>query len=318
MNEALNEQEANRLFNEVSKAMQEDDTSKVSDLLAKEALEEEQPVEELPADEPEVTNDEDKEEDSPQPEEDAGKETDDEPDPLEELRTQLATLQKENQSLRSQAGRVPHVQRKLDEIDKKLKQLTASPSSQTSAKITPKVDELLKDVEDTDPALAKALKGALTTAIEGIDEEQRSREITYLQQLREEETKLHQQHEAQRLLEMYPNAPDVFASPHWAEWKKEQPDHILALAQSDNADAVALAFNLYAKAMQEKYPSAANNAAPEKSNEQANRVQEQRQRKQQTAANLNQSNVVAKDKGPTNPEALFAKFSEEIRKNVTG
>lgn len=310
--------DANKLFNDVSKAMQDDDTSKVSELLATEAPEDEEQLDvELPADEdlPEDEDDKDNDEsdDSP-PDDEAGKAKEDEEDPLAELRTQLASLQKENQSLRSQAGRVPHVQRKLDEIDKKLKLLSTSPSSQTSAKITPKVDELLKDVEETDPALAKALKGALTTAIEGIDEEQRSREIAHLTDLRAQEAKLHQETEAQRLLEMFPNAPEVFASPHWAEWKKNQPPHVQALAGADTADAVALAFDLYAKDMLAKHPVAAKK---EEVNEQANKVEEERLRKQKTAVNLDGNKLVAKDKGPQNPEALFAKFSEEIRKELT-
>lgn len=318
MTDVLNEQEATKLFNEVSQAMREDDTNKVSTLLATEAPDdEEQPDVDLPADdvdEPEVDDVED--DDSPPENDEAGKEDDedDEDDPLAELKAQLAAVQKENQSLRSQAGRVPHVQRKLDELDKKLKQLTASPSSQTSAKITPKVDELLKDIDDTDPTLAAALKGALTAAIEGIDEEHRSREIEHLTTLREAEAQAYQEQEAQRLLEMYPNAPEVFASPHWTAWKKEQPEHILKLAQSDNADAVALAFDLYAKAMTASHPDIAKSM---ENNEQASKVEEGRRKKQQRAANLDRPNVPAKDKGPTNPEALFAKFSEEIRKELT-
>lgn len=309
----------NKLFNEVSKAMQDDDINKISDLLAKESPDEEEqldtelPAEENTLDEPEVEDVEDEDEDSSPPKEEAGKETD---DPLAELRAQLAAVQKENQALRSQAGRVPHVQRKLDELDKKLAQLTASPSSQASAKITPKVDQLLKDIDETDPVLAKALKEVVATAVEGIDEEHRSREIESLRMLREQEGRAYQEAEAARLLEMYPMAPQVFTSPQWAAWKKEQPDHILKLAQSDNADAVALAFDLYAKDMQAKHPELV--PATQVGNEKANKVEEERQRKKQTAANLDRPNAPVKDKGPQNPEALFAKFSEEIRKEIYG
>lgn len=302
----------NKLFNDVSKAMQEDDSNKLSELLAQETPEEEEhPEQELPADEPEDEPAEEVEEESSEdsPPEEADK------DPLEDLRAQLAAMQKENQALRSQAGRVPHVQRKLDELDKKLAQLTASPSSQASAKITPKVDSLLKDIDETDPVLAKALREVVATAVEGIDEEHRSREIENLTALREQEARAYQEAEAQRLLEMYPMAPQVFQSPQWAEWKKEQPDHILKLAQSNNADAVALAFDLYAKDMQAKHPELAAQAG---GNDKANKVEEERQRKQRTAANLESANAPVKGKGPQNPEALFAKFSEEIRKELNG
>lgn len=317
----LSEQEANKLFNEVSKAVQEDDTNKVSNLLATETpddeIVEEIPDSDLPADdEPDGDEVKDEQDDSLDDNESADETADEvDDDPLKDLRDQLAVMQKENQALRSQAGRVPHVQRKLDELDKKLAQLTASPSSQTSAKITPKVDELLKDIEETDPALAKAMKDIVATAIDGIDEEHRSREIENLQSLREQEAKTYQQEEVNRLLEMYPDAPKVFASPQWTEWKNEQPDHILRLAQSDNADYVALAFDLYAKDMRAKYPELAEQA---QNAEQANKVEEVRRAKQQKAANLDRPNVPAKDKQPNNPEALFAKFSEEIRKDLHG
>ena len=312
-----------KLFQEVSKAMQEEDTLKVSELLAQETPdtdnEQEHPEDELPADEPEDDTEETSEEEESDneeeesPSEKTGKKDD---DPLAELRTQLAALQKENQSLRSQAGRVPHVQRKLDEMDKKLAQLMASPSSQASAKITPKVEQLLKDIDDTDPTLAKALKEVVATAVEGIDEEHRSREIENLRALREQEARAYQETEAQRLLQMYPMAPQVFASPQWAEWKKEQPDHVLKLAQASDADAVALAFELYARDMQAKYPET---VAPKlENNDEANRVEEERKRKKQTAANLDRGNAPLKDKGPADPAALFAKFSEEIRKELNG
>lgn len=315
-----NDFDPNKLFNDVTKAMQDDDSNKLSELLAQETPDEDEEQEhsedESLADEPEhdaeeTSEEEESVEDSPPKE--AGKEED---DPLEDLRAQLSALQKENQSLRSQAGRVPHVQRKLDELDKKLAQLMASPSSQASAKITPKVDSLLKDIDDTDPVLAKALREVVATAVEGIDEEHRSREIEYLRALREQEARAYQEAEAQRLLQMYPMAREVFTSPQWAEWKKEQPDHVLKLAQSSDADAVALAFELYARDMQAKYPDLV--APKRENNEEASRVEEERKRKKQTAANLDRSNAPLKDKGPTDPAALFAKFSEEIRKEIYG
>lgn len=314
----------NKLFNQVTKALQEDDSNKLSELLEEDTpLDEEQADDPLLEDAPEdedVGNEEEDEpevdepEGTPEPDEPPAKAGDDKEDPIADLRAQLTAMQRENQALKSQAGRVPHVQRRLDELDKKLSQLMAAPSSQASAKITPKVDELLKDVEDTDPTLASALKQALVTAVEGIDEEQRSREIENLKMLRQREEEAYQAEEAKRLLEMYPMAPEVFANPHWAAWKKEQPDHILKLATSNNADAVALALDLFARDMQARYPE----LAPKQADERANKVEEERQRKKQTAANVDRPNAPAKGRGPQNPEALFAKFSEEIRKEISG
>lgn len=326
----LTEKDSAKLFNEVSQAMQEDDSVKLSTLLAQETPEEEQPTQDPPEEEEQPEELEGKEENSPLTDEETGADdTEEEKEPTEaekqlaELRAQLEAAKRDNQALRSQAGRVPSIQRKLAEVDKKLAELTApTPSSQASTKIQPKVEKLLEGIKETDPALADSIAKALGVAIEGVDEELRTSQINNLKAEREQVTQDYLEEQRERLLSVYPNAPEVFASPHWAEWKKSQPAHVQALATSDSADAVAMAFELYAKAMVEKYPELNKEGSKETpastENEQAKKLEEARQRKKKDSVDMGTSRATARDKEPTDPLALFEKFSQEIAKELKG
>lgn len=335
--------DASKLFNDVSKAMQDDDgDNKLSELLAVETPEEEQPDEVLPdEDQPDDTEVKEEKEDSPleggdEPDDSSPDNKADKPEEKEptaeqkritELEEQLAAAKRAEQALRSQAGRVPSIQRKLDALDKKLESMkSASPSSQTSTKIKPKVDKLLEGVRDTDPVLADNIASAIAAAIEGVDEEMRTNTTETLSMLREQEANDYVEEQKERLLSMYPNAPQVFASPHWSEWKKSQPEHVLALAGSTSADAVAMAFDLYRKDMEAKYPELATTTPDKKETppsdpaavKKAEQLEQERLRKKKDAVNLDSSKSSARVKEPNDPNALFNKFFAEVTAEISG
>jgi hypothetical protein len=336
--------DANKLFNDVSKAMQDDDNGNtLSELLAQETPEEEEHLEEAETPDPEGEPKEEVEEKEKSPHEEEeelegsdsdkkadktkGKEKEQTPEEKQvaELREQLAAAQREAQALRSQAGRVPSLQRKMAELDKKLEELkAASPSSQTSTKIKPKVDKLLESLKETDPALAETFAAAIATAIEGVDEESRTREVETLTLLREQSHADYVEEQKQQLLSMYPNAPQVFASPHWAEWKKSQPQHILDLAGSSSAEAVAMAFDLYKKDMTAKYPElvqkesvAATQGDPE-AVKKAEQLEQERLKKKKNAVNIDTSKSSVRSDEPKDPNALFNKLFAEISAEISG
>lgn len=331
----LSREDAERLFNNVSKAVKDNDLEKLDSLYPSQAPDELEVEEEQPAvEEPESDSPDDQLQDEEQSPSDETDTDEDEPQgdapkvdkELAELRAQLDSMKKENHALKSQAGRVPHVQKRLRELDKKLEELqNASPSSQTSAKIKPKLDALLEGLKETDSQLADTIAKAIEEATNGVDETARAREIENLTFLRENEARTYQAAEAQRLIEMYPNAPEVFRSPHWSEWKNKQSEGVLALATSSNADDVARAFKLYADDMVAQYPdlskSAQNTAMKTEDPEaaaKAKKIEEERARKKQTAANIGSPNAAGKNALPDDPEALFKKFSEQLRKERTG
>lgn len=342
MTDDLSREDAERLFNSVSKAVKTNDLVELDSLYSNKPEEEEEVETPLEEENPEVKEpaeeqpeEAEEEETSPLPEDEseAGKpqkkkepETPAEQTELDKLKEQLESMKKENHALRSQAGRVPHVQKRLRELDKKLEELTkTSPSSQTSTKIKPKLDGLLEGIKETDPKLADAIAAAISEATNGVDEEIRSREIENLKFIRQQESSSYQAQEAERLLEMYPNAPQVFQSPHWAEWKKKQSDGVVGLAESSNADDVSRAFKMYAEDMQALYPELGKKPAEEAPKvqdpaalEKAKKIEEERARKKTTAANVATPSAAGKKSIPDDPEALFKKISEQLAKERRG
>lgn len=347
MTDALTEQDGNKLFNEISKAIQDNDSTKLSELTEQPAPlsnNEEQPspeqpevpTEETPSSE-ETTPAEGEETETSPLETPADKTADGTPegeeepevvDQLAKLKEQIEKLNKENHNLRSQAGRIPSVQKRIRELDKKLEELAnkqTSPSSQPSTKIKPEVDELLKGIKETDPDLAEAIASAITKATEGVAQEMDTRERETLKLLREQESMAYQEMEANRLLEMYPNAADVFRSDHFIKWKANQPDGIRALAESNSADEVAVAFEKYAKDMVAQYPELAASAATPaatpggtENSEQAKKIEAERQKRRATTANVSSPNASGKIPINDDPEALFEKHYKEIMKQISG
>lgn len=320
----LSQEEASKLFASVSKAMQSDDSTKLSELLTQETPIEEQPIEEeAPVETPELeeeteevdTSEDDKEEeDKSSDEDDKDKKSD---DPLEALRNEIAELRKAQQSASSQLGRVPSIQRRLSEYDKKLAELSKATSSQTSEKAKPEIEAALKDLEDTDPALASTLKTILGKALGSVDEEAHAREIANLQSARDREYADYVAEQKNILISKYPNVGEVFGSDHWQAWKKEQKQHILDLATSDNAEAVIMALDMYRADMLAKYPDL--NKKPEEKevvvvDERAQKIEEQRKQSQQRAANIDGGKTPARVKEPADPEALLKKFFDDIQK----
>lgn len=322
----LTDAEAQKIFREVQGAIKDNDTAKLDTLLTVESEEVETPVEvEVPAEEPEVETPENAENTPSEETEEGTTETVDttteEPEALVAMRKQLENLQKENHSLRSQAGRVPHVQRKLKELDEKLKELdkrSTSPSSRPSTTIAPKISEALKGIEETDPELAKTIAAAIAQATDGVAEDFDKRERESLTLSKEEALKEYRQEQIDILLDQYPNAPDVFNSPQWKEWKKSQSAAMQTLAGSDAADDVVFALGKYADDMVKKYPELAKSNEQPAANAEAAKIEADRLRKKTTGATVSSPAAASKVKLPDDPVALFKMYSEQIRKERLG
>lgn len=336
MTQELSDKEIAKLFNDVSNSLRGNDATKLDELMTSETLEVEEeatPEDESLPDEPENTPDQEEEEDSKSgPQEVPADDTvDDSEDPsaqkdtdeVVKLREQLAKLEKDNHSLRSQAGRVPHVQRRLQELDKKLDELTKkSPSSHP----TDAIADALKGIKETDPELADSVAKAIERAMKEVAEASHNTAKDTLTALREVELANHTDSEMDKLLGMYPNARDIFASQHWKDWKKSQNRTWQTLASSDLAEDVAEAFERYSADMLKRFPELAANVSKEEpvkepvktKNEEAEKIEEERNRKKQTTAKVGSPAAPAKVSTPDDPDALFKKFSEQIRKERTG
>lgn len=308
-----------KFFNEVSQAIQNDDSSKLSSLFEQETPEEEQPVEELPAEEPEV---EVQEEDNEQPAEEAGDEQEteqQEEDPLAALRAEIESLKKGQHEIKSQSGRVSSLQRRLAEYDKKLAEIDKATSSQASTKVKPEIAEALKELQETDPVLAKTIQDVMEKALGGVDAEINTKERERIAALRDMDYQTYQEEQKEILLSRVPNAPQVFQAESWSKWKQSQPKHVLDLAQSDDAEAVLMALDIYKKDMLAQNPELGQPAKQSVVvDERANKVEEERKRKQHGAVNLDSGKAPSRTKLPNNPEALFKQDFENIMKEITG
>lgn len=331
MSNELSEKEANDLFAQASAAIRDADNVKLTELMTA-PIEEAEEEEVITEEEVEETTTEEEEGTPPSQETEELTTEEEEEQPkneLTELRDQLQKMQKENHALRSQAGRIPHVQRKIKELDEKLEELNkraTSPSTRPSAAINEKVKEALKGISETDSELAEAIAAALATATAGQEDEALNRERSTLELLRQQEYATYQAAEVERLLTMYPNAKEVFSSPSWKSWKSGQTERILALTESDNADDIAFVFDIYAKDMVAKNPElgkqAADVAADAKIKEdnarKAAQIEQERKRKQESSVVVGSPASQGKVSLPDDPAALFERISLEIRKNISG
>lgn len=322
-----------KLFAQMSNAIRNQEFDKIDELAAS-PKEEDTPDVDSAANAPEDTKEnlpEDSGTDVPadegQPEEDEDKKKEattekTEQDKLAEALALIEKVKQENHNLRSQAGRVPHLQRQIQQIDKKLEELreqSTSPSSRPSTKLSEKFTPKLAKIKDADPELADVLAELLADATDGVATDLRSAEAQSLQNQREAVEQEIREAEISRLLDMYPNAPEVFKSPSWKSWEAKQTKQLQALANSDNADDVAFAFERYAADMVKAHPelaAAQTPAAPR--NDEAAKIEAERQRKKETTVVVGSPAPAGRQQKPENDEALFKQFSEQIRKEITG
>lgn len=337
---SLSPTEADKLFAQINGAMSADDNVKLTELTASAEGEvaeveqaQEEPEQETTSDEQvEDTSSEDtttqdgkesQESDTP-PEPPAQAESVEtaqakEPNELELLKDQLAKLKKENHGLKSQAGRVPSVQRQVAELTKKLEELqTAStPSNLPSSKLTAKLQDSLKDIEKTDPALAKAIIDAVNAASDEVATDNIARNREVLTTIRDSAIEEQKQVQMGLLLEDYPNAIEIFKSDGWKTWKQDQSENVQRLAASGQAKDVSLAFELYARDMIAKHPELAQKETPA-ANPQAAKVEEARQQRQAASVQVTTKAAPAKVKMPDDPELLFKQAWADIEKQQSG
>lgn len=335
MTNTLTDKESEKLFNQMSDAIRNQEFDKLDELVAS-PEEEDKAVEETPAeDKPEEEQQEETSETTdnevpadkkPEDDEEKKKETPAEKTDQEKLAEALALIEKvkqENHNLRSQAGRVPHLQRQVQQIDKKLEELrehATSPSSRPSAKLSEKITQKLAKIREADPELADVLADVLTDATDGVATDLRDAEATSLQNQRKAVEQEIRDAEISRLLDMYPNAPEVFKSPSWKSWEAKQTPQVRGLANSDNADDVAYALERYASDMIKEHPELAPKKEEEttSTNSEAAKIEAERERKKNTAVVVGSPTPAGRKSKPDNDAALFEEFSAQIRKEITG
>jgi hypothetical protein len=242
------------------------------------------------------------------------------------------SIKQELHKLRSDVGRVPFMQRRLQELERELRDsklsrtvAPATPAQGTgSDPVEPNLpDKLKKRIEalrEIDPDLADTLSEmAQTLSHESAQATTGAvRELTRAEQEREDREFLQAQYSA--LVAEVPYAPEIFKSQQWKEWKEGLSPGRRQLAESTYADEVKLALGAFVQEMQARYggnQQAATPAAtpqePVPETPESTKIQDDRNRKLNNSAD---PKAVAgkKASAPLDADALFAQFSEQIRK----
>lgn len=247
---------------------------------------------------------------------------------------ELTKLRREMHELKSQAGRVPYLNRRTQELERELRQqrlnskvaeatIPAQSKDESKSEIPDKIKQriaalreidsdtadILQDMwEATQAEKSKAADAVKTVVTEFSDAEAQ----------RQEQEFLNQQYDS--LVKEVPYAPKVFASKEWTEWKEQLTPGRKALAESVYADEVKIAINAFVSDMQARYggaqkqaPAAVTPVVDQQQAEAASKVQENRERK--LKANVDTTSATAKpNKQQMDEDALFKDYYAKLRK----
>lgn len=328
-----NEKTQEELFAEVSEALA--NGKDFSSLVAKAEIKDGSPeddtetpevepavVEETPP-EPEVT-----EEEETKPNTTASTATDDwEAQLPDDVKEKIRLLREEKlqaeHRVRSELGRVPYLQRKVEELSRQLSEPRANPPKEAAATKTSvtqgKFAEKLAEARAVDPALADLLEAMRDEIVAPLREEF-ANEVNQTKALfvNKEQEQLWQT-EKSKLLTLVPEADQVFAHPLYKQWKSEIPENLRNLASSIYADEVVVAlgeFYRYAERVAPELivkpetttPPAAPAATVDKV------TAERARRLNSPAPSTSATGPKGGDGIPENPEDLFKYVTEKIRK----
>lgn len=240
------------------------------------------------------------------------------------LKEESLKIKRDNDALR---GRVPYLNRKVDELQRLVSQRPA-PVKESAAKVAGmsegKFATKLAEARAVDPALADLLEAMRDEIVNPLREEIATKTEQTAAQLREKEELELWHAEKAKLLERIPQADEVFRLPLYKEWKKTLPENQLRLANSIYADDVEIMLKRFAEYAQVVAPvSAPVSTAPQTQTppaistpdmiSTADKIVADRARKL-AAGNPGAANPTPKNVNiPDDPEARFALIAERIK-----
>jgi hypothetical protein len=236
------------------------------------------------------------------------------------LKEESARKERENKAL---LGRVPFLNRKVDELTKQLS--TQRPAEEPAAeKKTSKPESVfakkLAETRPVDPELADLIEAGIAEATEALRSELAEKTSKTEALFRNKEDEELWRSEKAKLLERIPRADEVFQLELYKEWKQTLPENMRRLAGSIYADEVVIAleqFAKYAQVMQPELiqtPASTTVTTPAVASPEAAKVAASRDRK---LAAGNPDTATPRPKAQTkdfdDPEARFNEISKRIR-----
>ena len=228
--------------------------------------------------------------------------------------------------MKSELGRLPHLQRKVDELSRQLsaprtEPTKAEPAATKTSVTAGKFAEKLAEARAVDPALADLLEAMRDEIVTPLREEL-TNEVNQTKALfADKEQEQLWTNEKSKLLQMVPQADDVFKHPLYKEWKSTLPQNMYNLASSIYADDVVVALEQFSKYVAATNPELVTPpqetpAVPTKvDTSTADKVAADRARKlNSTPPGTSAQSPKGGDGIPENPEDLFKYVTEKIRK----
>lgn len=300
-----------KFFEEVARALEKNDAEALDILMEKEEPEVVEPKQEVA--EPESTEPEVKEDEVPaEPRAEEDLETEEPEDEVATLKKQLEEARTAQHKLQSDAGRVPGLQRKLAELDKKLQTMAERSADKNDAGDVTELasikdalnNEHFQLIKESDPTLAAALEAALTGLVRANKKESVEvvREVTSAFREDEEEEALRS--EWNKLVEEAPDAPQIFQSKEWKQYKFGLTPEQRAIAESAYAEDVLIALG--------DFNSKFRKAAPQETK--PSPVSEERERKLKTKTPGSGAPAAPAAKRVDDEESLFKQAYEEVLK----
>lgn len=246
---------------------------------------------------------------SDEPRSDDSAESDNGEETVESLKRQLEEARNVDHRLKSDAGRVPGLQRKLAELDKKLQEMAeksaATNENGDDASGDAIDNEHLAIIRETDPTLAAAIEKSIAAALKSAKRSSVDAARVVTETFRQEEEEANLRHEWNVLVQEAPDAPEIFRSKEWDEWKQTISPSMRLLAESATADDVLIAIDRFNKA------TGRNQAVT------PSPVQEARERKLKTRTPGSEG-PSSPSSGFTDPEAYFNKLYKDLLPKPAG
>lgn len=314
----------------IMKAVQDNDHNEIDRLMTVEVEEEVQneelqEEEEKPVEQEDGTSDAEeveKEEAAPDVKEPAAST----PEPVKAEENETELLRKELHKLKSDAGRVPHMQSRMKELERELREVKLSrsvgvidptdPEKIKAVEVPANLKKKIEDLRDVDPALADLLED-MTKALRSETQETAGRLVSTI-------TETEREYDEQRVIEdqytqlvsEVPWAPQAFKSQEWRQWKDNLTPGRRAMAESMYADDVRVALTAFAQDMQARQGNATSVKqvpTPAVVDEEAERIKQNRERKLSTSTTVKGTTAKASTP-PLDEEALFREAFERTQK----
>jgi hypothetical protein len=243
---------------------------------------------------------------------------------------EIEELRRELHRYKSDAGRVPHMQRRMAELERELRANKArNPDNPNGVKPTPDVSSIeldeetknqIEELRSVDPVAAKTMERVAKAAIAAAAARSTTAFETYVSEEQKADDERFYIEQKSILGQMIPQADQIFATPEWQAWKQSLSPGRRAMAESAYADEVAQAIYAFAADMQryqaQQQGTPTHQAAPTPNtpvpNVEESEVHKARQKKVARAAGV--PNTAAKKDAPLDEQAYFEQMYGDIAK----